>query len=767
MDEKSSSKPSGADTTSKHKLGNDNNNGSTVSNTPRKRVSQACDRCRSRKDKCDGGKPRCSTCASLDQVCFYDKAVKKRGLPEGYVRGLEKLWGLTIREADGIEETVLNILNSGADPDGEILLKVWNDREESETLQETWRKSRISQELDRLLPILESSDDKAAKRRRTGTDSHNTNADFKFPFQGPPTSDYGHSIEFSIPTHTVDHRKIEVPQFGGLTGSSKPLVDNRTIQVPARTWQLLDVYFSYTHCWLPIVEKHDMLRTSYQYSTKLPSVSPSLPGSGDHAALWAILSYAEHQNKVIKNDLQPQELMDDWNVESLYVHARSLIPLEDGVFELGHVQALLILALLNMGRNQWDRAWLLVGQAGRIAINLGLDEGIKDSKSVERKTRSTHVFLGCFVLDTLIAANLGRSPQLSNDDVRRAGAVEEDGSDEWNPWTDALGVRRGNIDGTRGPVAVLSTFNRLIKLVEILNTISHDTSSGARRTELCQGLMNELSSWGQVLPSQFASNSTSRESTGLLLLPHQYHLHLAHIGIISALYAHVSVSAKALQVSEQTLSDTFATAARQAMWLLMRQSESFGLLIVPPTFDFFISIACDRVLSPVTDKHISHSDWERNMQHYLEIMSKAWPTFEGRKAMISARLSLVHDGTFGTPSTKDTPTSQPTPSLHMKQTSTSGSVFGLPTNKNTSLAQHNTAGTPLQYDPLLELSTTASLQSITNSTSNWPDQTHSTTQFSGPAPADYLNFPHHGSISSDLDGDSMFNEFATMDAMEW
>jgi len=78
---------------------------------PRKRVSQACDRCRSRKDKCDGNKPTCSTCLTNGRDCSYDANVKKRGLPEGYVRGLEKLWGLAIRDGDHIESDMLGILD--------------------------------------------------------------------------------------------------------------------------------------------------------------------------------------------------------------------------------------------------------------------------------------------------------------------------------------------------------------------------------------------------------------------------------------------------------------------------------------------------------------------------------------------------------------------------------------------------------------------------------------------------------------------------------
>jgi hypothetical protein len=80
---------------------------------PRKRVSQACDRCRSRKDKCDGKKPTCSTCLTNGRECSYDANVKKRGLPEGYVRGLEKLWGLAIRDGDHIETDMLGILDKG------------------------------------------------------------------------------------------------------------------------------------------------------------------------------------------------------------------------------------------------------------------------------------------------------------------------------------------------------------------------------------------------------------------------------------------------------------------------------------------------------------------------------------------------------------------------------------------------------------------------------------------------------------------------------
>jgi len=38
---------------------------------PRKRVSQACDKCRIRKDKCDGKKPSCTTVSASSLLSLH------------------------------------------------------------------------------------------------------------------------------------------------------------------------------------------------------------------------------------------------------------------------------------------------------------------------------------------------------------------------------------------------------------------------------------------------------------------------------------------------------------------------------------------------------------------------------------------------------------------------------------------------------------------------------------------------------------------------
>jgi hypothetical protein len=119
-------------------------------------------RCRSRKDKCDGKKPACSTCTLNGRACSYDANVKKRGLPEGYVRGLEKLWGLAIRDVDDIEDNMLEALNGGHKRKDN---QDWNDETGSESLVKLWRKSQLSQELERLLSSIETIAESSKRKR--------------------------------------------------------------------------------------------------------------------------------------------------------------------------------------------------------------------------------------------------------------------------------------------------------------------------------------------------------------------------------------------------------------------------------------------------------------------------------------------------------------------------------------------------------------------------------------------------------------------------
>jgi len=85
------------------------------------------------------------------------------------VRGLEKLWGLAIRDVDAIEDGLLVALGAGNEGNGTSSLNLWNDESNSENLVEIWRKSQISRELERLLSAQEPTISDG-KRKRTEPD---------------------------------------------------------------------------------------------------------------------------------------------------------------------------------------------------------------------------------------------------------------------------------------------------------------------------------------------------------------------------------------------------------------------------------------------------------------------------------------------------------------------------------------------------------------------------------------------------------------------
>jgi hypothetical protein len=54
------------------------------------RIAQACDRCRSKKIRCDGIRPTCSQCASVGFECRTSDRLSRRAFPRGYTESLEE-----------------------------------------------------------------------------------------------------------------------------------------------------------------------------------------------------------------------------------------------------------------------------------------------------------------------------------------------------------------------------------------------------------------------------------------------------------------------------------------------------------------------------------------------------------------------------------------------------------------------------------------------------------------------------------------------------
>ena len=61
-----------------------------VGTSAQSRIAQACDRCRSKKIRCDGITPCCSQCSHVGFACKTSDKLSRRAFPRGYTESLEE-----------------------------------------------------------------------------------------------------------------------------------------------------------------------------------------------------------------------------------------------------------------------------------------------------------------------------------------------------------------------------------------------------------------------------------------------------------------------------------------------------------------------------------------------------------------------------------------------------------------------------------------------------------------------------------------------------
>lgn len=270
---------------------------------------------------------------------------------------------------------------------------------------------------------------------------------------------------------------LHSPRLQQSTGSSS------LTPLPTDCWRLIEIYCTYTQCWLPIADKLEILKLSYSYAEQGLALSSDMSNSGSYAEMWSVFAVGStHDDASLAGDSY-----HPWPSGRLYDIARQLIPNELGKFELGHVKALLNLALFNIHGKLFDAAWHLVGGALRLALML--------AESPDAVTlRLKHVISSCFVLDSLLALHLKRRPYLDRADLSWMGKIEEDGMEEWQPWSGHLNLGPSRLSNS--PTLALSTFNALMELVDILRCTSMERTA----PNFLHEMIGRLEMWKSALP---------------------------------------------------------------------------------------------------------------------------------------------------------------------------------------------------------------------------------------------------------------------------
>jgi hypothetical protein len=439
----------------------DSDNSNNHHSAPKQRISHACDRCRSRRAKCDGSQPTCVTCAAAHVTCTYGTHTKKRGLPTGYVRLLELLWALVFDSIPGAEDVTLQLLCSAsvvAGDTGVVLLCHYKgsiENNEKLLTQDNWASSKVRGAIDaRVLKI------DAAAGNGSGNESTR-----RVICEGIPLPTDHRIRPWTAMSCNAQISQSEFCACSNTVGRSSPT--SAQAELPNDAWAQIGIYLNYSYCWLPVVPKHDIVRLLSKRQDCLPCTASEM------ALIWSCLA--------MSSSLKAEP---DRNLVAVY-HSAAMKELDNDSEKTHayHVASILILGLSKMELHQWKDAYLLIGRAARL-VHYMYNTTLRSNAMLSR------VYLGTFILDTLLSCYLGISTLLSDQLILPVLSVyEADGPEEWD-------VESWNRNGTgelQCPVRVMSVFGQLARLVVVLNM---STAPGIRTVSV----VDKLSEWLDQLP---------------------------------------------------------------------------------------------------------------------------------------------------------------------------------------------------------------------------------------------------------------------------
>ena len=505
------------------------------------------------------------------------------------MRGLEKLWAMSLRGIEGLEGRVLGLLEEeGIGGAGD-----------AEGLQEVWKGSEVFGAVERLLAGGEVGD-RERDRERERRDG----------------SEEGDMSTFSDLLAGQKRKRIRLDVSDDVHGNGNGMI---RLEFPPDGPQMLEMYFAYTHTWFPVLAKHAVLRTSYLYANNPIMMARTTPGSGDHAVLWAVVTYIATQNVGSQSHGRVMEF---------YNNARGLVPTEKERFELGHVQALLLLTLVNIGLGDWTAAWLLSGQATSLTTILQSDPSTITSTS---PSQTTALILGCFVVDTILSVRLNRTPHLHPKDLL-VPFLEEDGLEEWSAWVDLTFPSNGEdhpsrkASVARGPSLSRSFFNRLVELAMLLNKISRQDTFDSSTSSFCQSTLKDMQAWCSKIPPVCRLGDIGLQAMQKVppfLLPHQTYVCLTHIATISLLYTRFASHL-------QNPSSTLEKALQLATVVTAAHAKNFGQIVLPPIFEFALRTVVDGARFAAVDKARVEEQaqlklWVRCVGSHASKLGRVWP----------------------------------------------------------------------------------------------------------------------------------------------
>ncbi|KAF4414811.1 Quinic acid utilization activator [Fusarium acutatum] len=467
--------------------------------TKRRRVTVACNFCRTKKIKCDGAEPKCSTCNLYGAHLLRHQATT------------EFLLGYLLSQVSDIEGSIkraLECLEADSRADHDRYQGVWRNSPLCQSFGElvAEQTSVVSLGLETSQSNLDRPTDDMGKAQEIQTSRENRSSlatsptlqgntpaltyrptredpsvaltlgftSQSLPLDSCPLPNLQNSLpdiegldrDNLLPAKRIPFPLLHSKEDGGpdieiilflsslLRNSVPP--DNEAF--PDNGAALLRHYFTNIHSVIPLLDKIDLLQFFHNGRNAATDQQQSPLSREKLAIIWSSFALA---HKDPQNDIRLRS----------YTYVAELVSLSrvDLECSASRIQSL-ILFILNLLH---DRSWVAAREVVTVLCDWAIRRKLFDStrplhggdNSVAWGTKhQERAWTACFLLDTLLASKLGLLPSLRSQNCS-IPSIQEDDWEEWDTW-----AFPGEQMSQKAPARIASTYNQLIRLVYIFNT---------------------------------------------------------------------------------------------------------------------------------------------------------------------------------------------------------------------------------------------------------------------------------------------------------
>ncbi|KAH9883281.1 fungal-specific transcription factor domain-containing protein [Xylariomycetidae sp. FL2044] len=481
-----------------------------VGTSSQSRIAQACDRCRSKKIRCDGIRPTCSQCANVGFECRTSDKLSRRAFPRGYTESLEE----RVRQLETEVRELKDLLDE-KDEKIDMLSKIHGNRAPS---------------------VASAASPRSVERTR---DSASPAKDDVFRIQASPlllgveNSDsyfMGHSSGRAF----IESFKRKIQENGKSCSDFNPeaflhiqgcyplvaKAPSQAMRVPPRLFsdRCVNVYFQEWAPLFPVLHKPTFLHVYEDFVAD----SEKLRNNHKIAQLYLVFSIA-----ALSSELPDTEQIAACEMQ--WQRALDAIIMDNTM----HTLQCLVLALMYCTvRADYKRLQHYKGVAVGLSHRLGLHQSQKrfsfGALTIETRKK---VFWTLYTLDCFSAAMLGLPKLLKDDDIHAEYPSDTD---------DEYVTEKGFQPTLPGEFTRLSSALALFRVSRILARVLEKNYPAATSHDLSlqqiAGLDAELSDWSENLPAHlklnFVQDKPSTDITGsrspILALAYYYIRTLIH-----------------------------------------------------------------------------------------------------------------------------------------------------------------------------------------------------------------------------------------------